>query len=100
MKLKLAIGIVLFIGVSAAADAAPRATGISLGGILTPGINLVDSFGPLLTPVLQPVLKITGPIAGEVVASLHPTFVVLGSLPGESAVLAVIKLPPLPGLPK
>ena len=99
MKLKLAIGVALFIGVSAAADAAPAAKGISIGGILTPGIKLVDSLGVLLNPVLQPVLAATGPFIGhDIIPKLHPVFVLLGDLTGDSAGTS-LKLAPLPGLP-
>ena len=102
MKLKLAIGVALFIGVSAAADAAPAASGISIGGLLTPGIKIVDSLGPLLNPVLQPVLAVTGPFIGhDIIPKLHPIFVLVGDLTGDHGGSTGINLAnlPLPGLP-
>ena len=98
MKLKVAIGLALLAGVSTAADAAPPA-GLSLGQVLTPVFKLVDGAGPLVSPLLQPVLSSTGPVAGQFVASLHPTFVMLGTLTGESMKTAPL-LPALPGLPQ
>ena len=100
MKLKFAIGVALLMGISATANAAaPAAKGISLGVILTPTFKLIDTAGALLNPVLQPVLKITGPLIGyEIIPKLHPVFVLLGDLTGESAGIAA-KPAALPGLP-
>jgi hypothetical protein len=101
MKFKIAFGVILFCGVSAAASAAQPA-GLNLGGVITPTLALVNTTLPLLNPVLQPVLSKTGPVAGQVVASLHtvfpelaPVFVVVDDVAG------VVTLPTvnLPGLP-
>ena len=101
MKLKFAFGVALMMGVSAAANAAPAAPGISLGVVITPVFKLIDTGGALLNPVLQPVLKITGPLIGfGIVPKLHPVFVLIGDLTGETGGAArTAKLAPLPGLP-
>ena len=54
MKLKFAIGVALMMGVSAAANAAPAAPGISLGVVITPVFKLIDTGGALLTALHQP----------------------------------------------
>lgn len=94
MKLKVAIGLALSIGMCTAANAAPPPPGLNLGAVLLPGVQLLGTAGPLLNPVLQPVLSQTAPAAGAFVASLHPTFVMIGGLATSA------KLPPLPGLPQ
>lgn len=102
MKLKLAIGVALFCGVSAAADAAQPAS-LNLGGIITPVFNLVDTaLPPLVNPVLQPILSQTGPAAGKLVASLHTVFPALAPVfTTVDALAGVVTLPKinLPGLP-
>lgn len=102
MKLKLALGIALITGVSAAANAAPPPLAINLGTVLPPVINLIDIYGVAVNPVLQPVLAISSPIAGNIVVSLHPSFVVLGQLVNGAGLglNGVQLLPALPGLPQ
>jgi hypothetical protein len=94
MKLKVATGLALFAGISAAANAATPAPALNVGALLFPGVQLLNTAGPLINPVLQPVLSKTAPFAGAFVASLHPTFVMIGTLATSA------KLPPLPGLPQ
>lgn len=102
MKLKVALGVALFCGVSAAADAA-QPLSLNLGGIITPGINLVDTvLPPLVNPVLQPILTQTGPAAGKLVTSLHTDFPALTPVFTTVDTLAgIVTLPKinLPGLP-
>lgn len=106
MKLKLAMGAVLLCGVSAAADAAPAAAGLNLGGILMPVNSLANAALPALNPLLQPVLSQTGPLVGSLVSSLHPAFLQLTPLfttvDGVTGALGLpqVKLPGLPGLPQ
>lgn len=103
MKLKLAVGVVLFCGVAAAADAAPAPQGISLGALITPGLGLANAALPALNPVLQPVLTQTAPVAGQFIMSLHPTLVQLAPVFVPISTLAgLVQVPslPLPGLPQ
>ena len=99
MKLKFAFGVALMMGVSAAANAAPAAPGISLGVVITPVFKLIDTGGALLNPVLQPVLSITGPLIGfKFVPKLQPVFLLLGTITGDRSGI-MTKMAPLPGLP-
>ena len=102
MKLKLAVGVVLFCGISAAADAAPAAQGINLGSLLASGTNLANLTLPALNPLLQPVLSQTGPAVGALVGSLHPSLVQLAPLfTTVDSLAGIVVLPSvkLPGLP-
>jgi hypothetical protein len=108
MKLKFAAGLVLMCGISASAGAASTTSGLNVGGLLTPGVNLIDIYGVVVNPILQPVLAITSSGADVLVPSAHPLFALLGefapfanpvfSLLGTLASPASL-LPALPGLP-
>jgi hypothetical protein len=101
MKLKLALGLFLSCGICAAADAAPPPQ-LNAGALLTPVVGLLNTAGPLLNPVLQPVLTQTAPVVGNFVASLHPTLVQLAPVFTTVDTLAgVVKIPAiqLAGLP-
>jgi hypothetical protein len=102
MKLKFAAGLILSCGVSAAANAAPAVSSLSLSGVLLPLTNVANLTLPALNPVLQPVLTQTGPVVGAFIGSLHPGLVQLAPLfTTVDSLAGVVVLPSLklPGLP-
>lgn len=102
MKLKLAVGTMLFCGVSAAANAAP--VSLNLGSLILPLNNVANLALPALNPVLQPVLSQTGPQVGNLIPALHPLFLQLtpvfttvGTVTGIAGIPAIpLNLPGLP----